>query len=143
MLPLRRRGAIATKRTFGPWFIVVLRMLAACRAVRGTWLDPFGHTAERKSERRLIDEYMAGIDQALATLDSERYDTVLELARLPEQIRGYGHVKAARMRQASQTWNGLLARLTGREVARDGVPTATDDPHFDPLAVAFPQRSQS
>jgi indolepyruvate ferredoxin oxidoreductase len=142
MLPIRRRGAIAKKRTFGPWFIVVLRMLAACRAVRGTWIDPFGHTAERKSERRLIDEYMAGIERALVKLDSERYDIVLELARLPEQIRGYGHVKAAHMRQAWQAWNALLARLTGREIAPDGVPTA-NEPHVDALAVAFPQRSPS
>ncbi|HDR9275999.1 TPA: indolepyruvate ferredoxin oxidoreductase family protein [Burkholderia vietnamiensis] len=138
-----RRGATATKLTFGPWFIVVLRVLAACRVVRGTWLDPFGHTAERKWERRMIDEYMAGIEEAVAMLDRGRHQAVIELARLPEQIRGYGHVKAARVRLAWQSWHSALSRLTGQPAHADVAPNVTDDVPFDPLSVAFQQRSAS
>src|SRR5205085_4743290 len=54
------------KRSYGPWMWHVLAVLARCRRLRGTWLDPFGHTAERREERRLVADYRAAIEQVLA-----------------------------------------------------------------------------
>jgi indolepyruvate ferredoxin oxidoreductase len=92
------------KRRFGPWLATAFRWLAKARGLRGTPLDPFGHTAERQSERAAIDDYMALLRRIVSALGSERLETALALARLPRSVRGYGHVKhrnavAARAKQ--------------------------------------------
>ncbi|WP_163360789.1 DUF6537 domain-containing protein, partial [Klebsiella aerogenes] len=63
--------------------------------LRGTALDIFGKTEERRMERQLIRDYEALIDEILASLTADKLATAVELARLPEKIRGYGHVKHA------------------------------------------------
>ena len=88
-----------------------MKHLARLRRLRGTPFDPFGYSAERRLERRLIAEYEGVIQEALAALGPENYDVAVELARLPEQIRGFGHVKERHLRVAKQREGELLAAL--------------------------------
>jgi indolepyruvate ferredoxin oxidoreductase len=80
-------------------------------AARDEAFDPFGYSAERRLERRLIAEYERLIEEALAALGPESYDAAVALARLPEQIRGFGHVKDRHLETAKQREAELLAAL--------------------------------
>jgi indolepyruvate ferredoxin oxidoreductase len=108
------------KREFGAWVLPAFRLLARFRFLRGGALDIFGRTDERRSERRLIEEYFASVDELLATIDADNAALAVEIASIPEHIRGYGHVKHAQLIQAKQREAELLARW--RHPAR--VPTA-------------------
>jgi indolepyruvate ferredoxin oxidoreductase len=88
------------KRAFGPWVRWVLRALVPLRRLRGTWLDPFGYTVERRMERQLIGEYRSVIEQALVHLTPQNHALAVELAKLPLDMRGFGHVKKANVRLA-------------------------------------------
>ena len=78
---------------------------------RSSLLDPFGHTEERKGERALIVEYRNTIAALLPTLSSENLSQMVELARVPEDIRGYGHVKERHLKNAKQKEARLLDAL--------------------------------
>jgi indolepyruvate ferredoxin oxidoreductase len=84
-----------------------LSLLARLRFLRGTWLDPFGHTHERRTERALIDEYRFRVEALLATLDARSLEHALAVARVPDTIRGFGHVKEASVREARAQWDRL------------------------------------
>jgi indolepyruvate ferredoxin oxidoreductase len=101
------------KRRYGPWLFPALRVLARLKRLRGTALDPFGRTAERKMERRLIRDYEALLDEILQKLAPENHARAVELARLPEQIRGFGHVKEANVQRAKAREAELLAAFRG------------------------------
>jgi indolepyruvate ferredoxin oxidoreductase len=81
------------KAEFGGWMWSAFKLLARLKGLRGGPFDVFGHTAERRMERALIGEYRQMIEALLPTLSGENYATAVELASLPEQIRGFGHVK--------------------------------------------------
>jgi indolepyruvate ferredoxin oxidoreductase len=81
------------KKRFGPWVLPAFRVLARMKTLRGTAFDVFGKTAERRGERALIADYMALVDEFCATLDRDRLPVALQLANLPDEIRGFGHVK--------------------------------------------------
>ena len=78
------------------------------RYVRGTPLDVFGRTDERREERALIAEYRASIEEVLAGLIPENHATAVEIARIPELIKGYGHVKARHLAAARPQWATLM-----------------------------------
>jgi indolepyruvate ferredoxin oxidoreductase len=99
------------KRAYGAWMLRAMRHLARFRRLRGTPLDPFGYSAERRLERRLIAEYEAVIEEVLAQLGPANHESAVELARLPERIRGYGHVKERHLREAKRRESALLAAL--------------------------------
>ncbi|MFV3073744.1 indolepyruvate ferredoxin oxidoreductase family protein [Niveispirillum fermenti] len=99
------------KRRFGPWVFTLLRLLARGKRLRGHWLDPFGHTAERKAERQLAAQYEAMIRGMVGHLTPATIDTALELALLPADIRGFGPVKEEAMAKADAQRTRLLARL--------------------------------
>jgi indolepyruvate ferredoxin oxidoreductase len=99
------------KRQFGSWVGMVFPLLAKLRFLRGTFLDPFGHTEERKSERALILEYRNTIATLLPTLSNENLSQMVELACVPEDIRGYGHVKERHLKNAKQKEAKLLDAL--------------------------------
>src|SRR5665213_1682254 len=84
----------AKKMSFGPWMLGAFRVLAKFKFLRGTPLDPFGYSADRKTERRLIAEYSALLNELCDRLTLDNHATAVALAALPEKIRGYGHVKA-------------------------------------------------
>jgi len=81
------------KAEFGSWMLGAFKLLAKLKGLRGGAFDLFGYTAERKMERALIAEYRGMIEGVLRSLDASTYATAVELAALPEQIRGFGHVK--------------------------------------------------
>jgi indolepyruvate ferredoxin oxidoreductase len=102
------------KRSFGPWMHIALRCLAPLKVLRGGLLDVFAYSAERRQERALIQEYQAAILGILPVLNTANRDAALAFARVPEHIRGYGHVKARHMVAARQQWVMLLDRFHGR-----------------------------
>jgi indolepyruvate ferredoxin oxidoreductase len=104
----------AVKTSFGPWMMNAFRVLAKLRGLRGTALDVFGRTAERRMERQLIADYRAMVEDVLARFERAAridFDTALALARLPEQIRGFGHVKEESVVSARVRWAALAKQL--------------------------------
>ena len=99
------------KTAFGPWIFKAFALLARMRGLRGTRLDIFGYSAERRRERALIGEYEETMSAALRLLDAESFDTVLALAELPDNIRGFGYIKEGNLAAAAQTRTALLERL--------------------------------
>ncbi|ARP82862.1 pyruvate ferredoxin oxidoreductase [Bordetella genomosp. 8] len=83
------------KMTLGPWTLSAMKVLARMKGLRGTWVDPFGHTRERRMERELIRQYREVVESLLATLSPDNLDRAVKIAALPEKIRGYGHIKRA------------------------------------------------
>jgi indolepyruvate ferredoxin oxidoreductase len=120
-----------SKRPYGGWMMAVFRLLAALRFLRNTPLDPFSHTAERRRERALIAEYEATIDAILGRLSPATLPEAVALAALPEQIRGFGHVKERSMRLAEAERERLLA--PGRGAAPDPGRGLAPAPHQGPL----------
>jgi indolepyruvate ferredoxin oxidoreductase len=98
------------KTAYGPWMRTGMRWLARLKFLRGTAFDPFGRTEERRTERALITRYRADLERLLAGLSAERLDLAVSIARLPEDIRGFGHVKARHLAAADAKRAELLAR---------------------------------
>ncbi|RPE62990.1 indolepyruvate ferredoxin oxidoreductase [Tibeticola sediminis] len=109
LLARRNERGELVKRPFGPWMGRVFAVLARLKGLRGSVLDPFGYSEERRTERALIDEYRATIEELLAALTPENHAQAVEIARLPEHIRGYGHVKARHLAQVRAQWQAQLA----------------------------------
>ncbi len=104
------------KRRYGPWVFTAFKVLAKLRFLRGTKLDVFGYTAERRGERKLIADYEALMGEIAAKLTPANHAAAVALARIPEHIRGYGHVKDANLETAKKEEAKLLAAF------RDPVP---------------------
>ncbi len=105
------------KAEFGSWMFGAFKLLARFKGLRGGAFDIFGYTEERKMERALILEYRDTIDGLLARLSPENIDTAVALAKLPEHIRGYGHVKEKAVEQFRTEKARLMAGATGRQAA--------------------------
>ena len=106
------------KKQYGPWMLSAFKVLAKLKALRGTALDPFGKTEERRTERALIGEYEALVRELIGGLRQENLALAIELANLPDGIRGYGHVKENNLRAVRAKWNDLAARWRKADVAR-------------------------
>ncbi|HWC02181.1 MAG TPA: indolepyruvate ferredoxin oxidoreductase family protein [Methylomirabilota bacterium] len=91
--PLLRALGLRRKLRLGPWFRHALRAIRALRRLRGTPFDPFGYAAVRREERHLVPWYRALVRDALGAADADGHATAVELARLPEAIRGYEDIK--------------------------------------------------
>ncbi|WP_451980668.1 indolepyruvate ferredoxin oxidoreductase family protein [Azospirillum endophyticum] len=102
------------KMALGAWILPVFRGLAAMKRLRGTALDPFGYTAERKMERALIARYEATVAEIAEHLSADRLATAVELAALPQEIRGFGPVKQRAMEAVEPRWRALEQRLRER-----------------------------
>lgn len=111
------RGARPRKRAFGPWILPVFRILARLKALRGSWADPFGYHRDRREERMLIAQYEADMAQLAQTLSADTLPDALELARLPESIRGYGPVKRASV-ETAQARRAELLKVKTTEAAQ-------------------------
>ncbi|WP_320177593.1 indolepyruvate ferredoxin oxidoreductase family protein [Roseovarius pacificus] len=105
------------KREIGPWMLHGMRVLAGLKGLRGTALDIFGKTEERRMERALIEDYFTTVEQIVAVLPEADYAIAVALASLPEHIRGYGHVKEASVKKAKVTQSDLLGRLVPSEMS--------------------------
>ncbi len=98
------------KQPFGPWMRSAFGLLAKFKGLRGGALDPFGRTEERRTERALITEYRGCVEELLTRLDAARLPQAVEIARIPEDIRGYGHVKVRHLTAARAKWATLMAQ---------------------------------
>jgi indolepyruvate ferredoxin oxidoreductase len=113
-----KNGAPPSKVSLGPWLWPVLKLLARLRPLRGTWLDPFGQSEERKLERRLIEDFMQRCEELLPQLNAENVGLASEIARVPMRIRGYGHVKLASLAIARASEAELLSRFNPERYGR-------------------------
>jgi indolepyruvate ferredoxin oxidoreductase len=98
---------VPKKRAYGSWMLGVFRLLARLRGLRGTAFDPFGYTAERREERRLIADYEVLVDEIVTVLEPSIATIARDIVQSPDAIRGYGHVKAAAM----AAWRVRVAAL--------------------------------
>jgi indolepyruvate ferredoxin oxidoreductase len=99
------------KLTFGPWIFPVFRLLARCKFLRGTALDPFGYSQERRTERRLVRDYESMLDEVLAKLEPDNHHIAVGLAAIPEKIRGFGHVKMRQLKAAKADQAALFEQF--------------------------------
>ena len=99
---------VARKSEYGAWMMAGFRILASLKGLRGTPLDIFGHTVERRTERRLIAGYIATVDELLLGLSAANIGLAVEIASVPEDIRGYGYVKMRNLEKAKAREAALL-----------------------------------
>ena len=125
------------KRRYGPWMLKAFGVLARLKRLRGTPLDPFGRSDERRTERALIADYRASIEELLAGLTTANLPQALAVARIPEEIRGYGHVKARHLAAARPKWDALMAAWRA-DGASDAPRSGADRP--DRLALGAARR---
>ena len=98
------------KQKFGPLMLTGFKLLKHFKVLRGTPLDIFGNTEEREMERALIGEYVASIDEVLAKLNADNHALALEIANLPDAVKGFGHVKARNVVAVRSKWDGLMEK---------------------------------
>ncbi len=106
------------KREFPAWTLSLFGLLARFKFLRGTALDIFGMTAERKQERQDIEDYQQLLDQLLAGLDAGNYALAVQLAELPLQLRGFGHVKDGNRDKLELQRKQLLQQFSGENVVK-------------------------
>jgi len=106
------------KRKFGPSTYYLFKLLARLKALRGTPLDLFGRTEERRTERALVEEYRLTVLDLIAGLKPGNHALAVEIAALPEKIKGYGHVKARNLAAVRPERERLLAQWRGQASER-------------------------
>jgi len=99
--------------TFGAWMMPTFGLLAKLKFLRGTAFDVFGRTAERKMERQLIVDYEKTMAELLKKLSNDNHALAVEIASIPEQIRGYGYVKEEHVEKAKANEAELLSAWRG------------------------------
>ncbi len=104
------RTGVPRKIQMGPWMMGVFKLLSRMKFLRGTPIDPFGHTQERKLERALILEYELRVREIASGLSAARLAIAVELAQVPDMIRGFGHVKSRTMQSAKRAEADLMQR---------------------------------
>lgn len=112
------------KREYPAWMMSAFRFLARFRGLRGTPLDIFGRTAERRMERQLVADYEALAQRVLDRLAPDRADLAVQLLSLYEDIRGYGHVKERNFKAVREQEGQLLARYEGRALEAPAAPAS-------------------
>jgi indolepyruvate ferredoxin oxidoreductase len=117
ILGKRDAQGLPIKTTFGPWVLSAMRVLARMKVLRATPFDIFGRSDERKLERRLVTDYETIVDELLRGLSRTNHAQAIAIARVPERIRGFGHVKLANVAAARARWADLLAQWRGEAPA--------------------------
>jgi indolepyruvate ferredoxin oxidoreductase len=126
LLAKRNEKGELQKQAFGPGMLLGFRLLARLKGLRGGVFDVFGRSDERRQERALIAEYLDTVEELLAGLAQGgtpearalRYGLALDLARVPEQIKGFGHVKARHLQAARLAWNQLLVQFRNPQASQ-------------------------
>jgi indolepyruvate ferredoxin oxidoreductase len=117
--PKDKHTGLPKKLTFGGWMLPVFKQLARFRFLRGTRLDPFAYSPDRKLERQLIADYEQTVASLVPHLGEADLETAETLLRLPERIRGFGYIKKRNADLAQTEKEKLLARLDAKpEVIR-------------------------
>lgn len=109
--PMLRALGMRRKITLGPWFKPAFRLLASLRRLRWTALDPFGHTAIRRLERELVVEYRQTVEWLLTVLDPTTHALAIEMASLPDIVRGYEEIKVGNVGRYRDRMGELRAKL--------------------------------
>ena len=99
------------KMSFGPWMLTAFGVLKHFKFLRGTPLDPFGYSAERRTERKLIARLRGLARRDHEPADADNHAVAVGLAAIPEKIRGFGHVKARHLMAAKADEAALLEQL--------------------------------
>ncbi|MGE0565752.1 MAG: DUF6537 domain-containing protein, partial [Pseudolabrys sp.] len=99
------------KKAFGAWMLTAFRVLSKFKVLRGTPLDPFGYTAERRTERGLIRDYELLLSETLDHLTPDNHHIVVALAAIPEKIRGFGPIKQRHLATAKAEESALREQL--------------------------------
>ena len=99
------------KQKFGPLMLTGFKVLARLKFLRGTALDVFGRSEERRTERALIGEYQSSLNVILAQLTADNHGLAVDVARIPELIKGFGHVKDRNLKAARLQWTALMAKF--------------------------------
>ena len=108
MFSKRDSNGHLVKKEYGPWVFTAFKLLAKLKGLRGGAFDIFGKTEERRMERQLIVDYRNTIEELLVGLTPDNHALAVEITRLPEHIRGYGHVKEAHYAKVKAQWAALL-----------------------------------
>jgi indolepyruvate ferredoxin oxidoreductase len=106
------------KMRFGAWMLPVFKVLKSVKGLRGTPFDPFGHTLERRTERALIREYEATVERLLGNLAPANHSLAVQIAALPEEIRGFGHIKQRNLAAARKKHDDLMAKFDAAKAER-------------------------
>lgn len=114
-----RTSGELVKREFGPWMFPAFRLFQRARFLRGTWFDPFGQTLERRTERSWIARYELLIERICVELNAANHGAAVALARIPEGIRGYGHVKERHWEAAEKRLAMLTAQFEKTSVTQE------------------------
>ncbi len=114
----------AKKSVYGPWMMSAFRLLAKMKGLRGTAFDIFGRSAERRMERQLVTDYEALINELLPRLAAHNHAIAVDLASIPEFIRGYGHVKHRHLEAAKVKEAGLVAMYRAAKPVEQAVSVA-------------------
>ena len=109
----RDKNGHLIKKEFGPWMFTLMKLLAKGKYLRGTWLDPFHFTKERLTERKLISQYERDVDYIIEYYNENNHDACINLALLPLQIRGFGHVKEQAIDKSDKIRSNLKAIISG------------------------------
>jgi len=117
--PIMNRGTDAQgrpkKRQFGPWMFQAFKLLAKFRVLRGTTIDPFSYSADRKMDRAQLKDYQQLVERIVSELEASNYDTFLQLAELASEVRGYGPVREQAAEAVQEKQSQLIKALdTGR-----------------------------
>lgn len=109
------------KIAFGPWVQPIFRILAKFKFLRGTFLDIFGFTSERRMERKLITNYEQDVIDTLSNVSENTYETAVKLLNLPEHIRGYGHVKLKSIDNYREKRKSLINEIKGAKITMHSI----------------------
>ncbi len=106
------------KQEFGPWMMRAFGLLAKLKGLRGTAFDIFGRTEERRRERALFGEYEKLVEELMSGLTPANHELAVKLASVPDDIKGYGHVKDAHLEKAKRKETELLAQWRNPEALK-------------------------
>jgi indolepyruvate ferredoxin oxidoreductase len=102
---------VPRKMSFGPWLMGAFKVLARFKGLRGTPLDVFGYTHERRVERQLVRDFEGRLEEIVGKLTTENHAVAVGLANIPQKIKGFGHIKARNLEAAKKEEADLLARF--------------------------------
>lgn len=102
---------------FGGWMYTAFKLLAKLKVLRGSALDVFAYSEERKQERLLISRYESTIEQLLTGLNENNIGFAEQIARLPDDIKGYGHIKQRNLDVTLPKWDAMLAAYEKGELS--------------------------
>jgi indolepyruvate ferredoxin oxidoreductase len=139
LLARGRDGQAPRKIRLGEWMLPAMKLMARGKVLRGTALDVFGWSEERRMERKLIAEYESRMRELLPLLDKERLPLAAQIAAIPLSMRGFGHVKLANVEQARTRESELLHRLDPKRFPRSRREPSAGQLRGIPITVSRPR----